>query len=61
MIDDYNDKLTQFINSEKDKLAVKPNGFFGNWAFYEIKRKEFKKIWTEARHRASSSKDDGFE
>lgn len=40
---EYERRLAAFVAEEKAKLAEKPVGFFGNWAFHAAKRREFDK------------------
>lgn len=61
MQNDFKNSLNEYIKTAKDALAIKPNGFFGNWAFYQIKRREFEQIWQEARERARAGNDDSME
>lgn len=58
---EFEKQLNTYIAEEKSKLDIKPNGFYGNMAFYSMKRREFTNIWKEARERDRKSADDSFE
>lgn len=41
---EYRERLKVYVSEEKEKFVRKPEGFFSNMGFYNIKEQEFRKI-----------------
>lgn len=47
--DSYKKELDSFMKEEYSKEPQKPNGMFGHWGWYAVKKRKFDRIYNENR------------